>query len=174
MRPRIFSARSSNAFNLRGRLSKAGPLLQARAKSSRYRPTGRLTQAVIDRAAALFRELSASQRSPVLLHGDLHHENILRDDAQGWLAIDPKGIVAELAYEFAAALRNPDLPSVTPERLNARVQIICTRFELERRRVLEWAFARNTLVALWVGQNPQPYGKGFEQAALSALVLLNA
>ena len=141
---------------------------------ARYRPTGRLTQAVIDRAAALFRELSASQRSPVLLHGDLHHENILRDDAQGWLAIDPKGIVAELAYEFAAALRNPDLPSVTPERLNARVQIICTRFELERRRVLEWAFARNTLVALWVGRNPQPYGEGFEQAALSALVLLNA
>jgi streptomycin 6-kinase len=140
---------------------------------SRYKPAGRLTQAVIDRAAEMFRALCVSQRDPVLLHGDLHHENILRDDARGWLAIDPKGIVAELAYEFAAPLRNPGLLPVTPERLHARVEIICARFGLDRRRVLGWAFARNTLVAIWVRQNPQPYGDGFEQAALSALALLD-
>lgn len=144
------------------------------AEFARYKPAGRLTQSLIDRAAKMFRELAASQHSRVLLHGDLHHENILRDDARGWLAIDPKGIVAELAYEFAAPLRNPDLSSVTPERLNARVEIICARLKLERRRVLGWAFARNTLVALWVDRNPQPYGRGFEQAALSALALLDA
>jgi len=144
------------------------------AEFARYKPTGRLTQAVIDCAAQVFHELAASQRNPVLLHGDLHHENILRDDAHGWLAIDPKGIVAELAYEFAAPLRNPDLPSVTLERMNARVEIICTRLKLERRRVLGWAFARNTLVALWVVHNPQAFGAGFERAALSALALLDA
>jgi streptomycin 6-kinase len=141
---------------------------------SRYRPAGRLTQAVIDRAAETFRALCTSQRDPVLLHGDLHHENILRDDARGWLAIDPKGIVGELAYEFAAPLRNPGPLPVTPERLHARVEIICARLGLKHRRVLGWAFARNTLVALWVRQNPQPFGAGFEQAALSALTLLNA
>jgi streptomycin 6-kinase len=149
------------------------PVVNKSAEFARYKPTGRLTQAVIDRAAQMFHDLAASQRDPILLHGDLHHENILRDDTHGWLAIDPKGIVAELAYEFAAPLRNPDLPSVTPERLHARVEIICTRLKLERPRVLGWAFARNTLVAWWVGRNPQAYGAGFEQAALSALTLLD-
>ena len=128
---------------------------------------------MIDRAAETFQALCKTQRDPVLLHGDLHHENILRDDPRGWLAIDPKGIVAELAYEFAAALRNPDMESVSPERLDARVEIICARLGLERRRVLGWAFARNVLVALWVRQNPQAYGAGFERAALSTLALLD-
>jgi streptomycin 6-kinase len=141
---------------------------------ARHQPSGRITQAVIDRAAETFQALAASQRDAVLLHGDLHHENLLQDDKRGWLAIDPKGVVGELAYEFAAPLRNPDLPSVAPQRLDARVSIICARLKLERRRVLGWAFARNTLVALWVRQNPQPYGECFEQAALSALALLDS
>jgi streptomycin 6-kinase len=158
------------------RASTAGwPAVESKsAQFARYKPSGRITQAVIDRAAETFRSLAESQRDPVLLHGDLHHENVLRDDARGWLAIDPKGIVADLAYEFAAPLRNPDLLSVTPERLDARVNIICARLKLDRRRVLGWAFARNTLVALWVRQNPQPYGEGFAQAALSAMALLEA
>lgn len=150
------------------------PAVVAKAAGfARYKPSGRITQAIIARAAETFQALAESQCDPVLLHGDLHHENVLRDGAQGWLAIDPKGIVADLAYEFAAPLRNPDLPFVTPERLDARVNIICNRLKLDRRRLLGWAFARNTLVALWVRQNPQPYGECFEQAALSALALLD-
>lgn len=149
-------------------------LAEKSAHYAHYKPVGRLTRSIIERAAETFRALCNSQREPVLLHGDLHHENILHDDTRGWLAIDPKGVVAELAYEFAAPLRNPDLPCVSPERLNARVEIVCARLGLERKRVLGWAFARNVLVALWVSQNTQPYGEGFEQAALSALALLDS
>ena len=52
----------------------------------------------------------------VLLHGDLHHDNILQngdDEARhsfsdgGWLVIDPKGVIGESAYEVAAFIRNP-------------------------------------------------------------------
>ena len=35
------------------------------------------------------------------------HQNALLDAQRGWLAIDPKGVVGELAYEVGAELRNP-------------------------------------------------------------------
>jgi streptomycin 6-kinase len=41
----------------------------------------------------LFTELLASMMGPVLLHGDLHHGNILAAERQPWLALDPKGVL---------------------------------------------------------------------------------
>ena len=39
-----------------------------------------------------------SLNRPMVLHGDLHHENVLRGK-EGWLAIDPKGIIGDPALE---------------------------------------------------------------------------
>src|SRR5262249_34292324 len=62
---------------------------------------------LLEEAERLFAELSASMAEPVLLHGDLHHDNILAAQRQPWLAIDPKGLIGEPAYETGALLRNP-------------------------------------------------------------------
>ncbi|MDP1615246.1 MAG: aminoglycoside phosphotransferase family protein, partial [Methylococcales bacterium] len=51
-------------------------------------------------------ELLLSQGEQVLLHGDLHHYNILQHQ-EAWLAIDPKGVVGEREFEIGAFLRNP-------------------------------------------------------------------
>ena len=56
----------------------------------------------------MYVDLSGSQRSTRLLHGDLQHYNVLFDTDRGWLAIDPKGVVGELEHEIGAVLRNPD------------------------------------------------------------------
>ncbi|MGZ6367964.1 MAG: aminoglycoside phosphotransferase family protein, partial [Ktedonobacteraceae bacterium] len=75
---------------------------------SQYHGTsGPLPSYLVDRAERLFAELIASSAEPVLVHGDLHHENVLSSARAGWLAIDPKGVAAEPAYETAALLRNP-------------------------------------------------------------------
>ncbi|MFZ5352390.1 MAG: aminoglycoside phosphotransferase family protein [Bacillota bacterium] len=47
----------------------------------------------IDTAEKHYKELESSSRSRVLLHGDLHHENILLDQSDCWKAIDPKGVI---------------------------------------------------------------------------------
>lgn len=53
-------------------------------------------------------QLLRTTKSKVFLHGDLHHENILRDPNEDrWLAIDPKGLVGDPAHEAAAYVRNP-------------------------------------------------------------------
>ena len=68
--------------------------------------TGRLDPGLLDRAACELRDLVASAPAPLLLHGDLHHANILRDGDR-WAAVDPKGLLGERAAEAACLLRNP-------------------------------------------------------------------
>jgi streptomycin 6-kinase len=83
---------------------------------ARYRRSGdtALPPTLVARAAAVFAEMAASQDAPRLLHGDLHHENVLLDAGRGWLAIDPKGVLGEPSYEFGALLRNPWGEGVVP------------------------------------------------------------
>lgn len=50
-------------------------------------------------------DLAALGRT-VVLHGDLHDENILKDDELGWLAIDPKGLTGDPALEIGRYMGN--------------------------------------------------------------------
>lgn len=111
-----------------------------------------LNSSLVDRAEAMFLELSRSQSERFLLHGDLHHMNILKDDARGWLAIDPKGVVGELAYETASVLHNP-IPHfemiADPNVMARRVRILSDRLHLDQARILSWCFAKDILGHLW-------------------------
>jgi streptomycin 6-kinase len=104
-----------------------------------------------ERAYACFRSLCASQSSVRLLHGDLQHTNVLSAGNERWLAIDPKGIVAELAFEFGPIFRNPP---ATPEHYTAasierRARRLAQRLELDVDRILGWAFCLAVLSAVW-------------------------
>ena len=98
-----------------------------------------------------YMELCGSQEARRLLHGDLQHYNILLDDERGWLAIDPKGVVAEPAFELGAALRNPHgVPELlTPTALERRAARLAGGLGLDVHRVLRWAFAQAVLSAIW-------------------------
>src|SRR5919112_3062939 len=50
---------------------------------------------ILELAAATARQLFAEPRDIVVLHGDIHHGNILDFGSHGWLAIDPKGLLGE-------------------------------------------------------------------------------
>jgi len=118
-----------------------------RGPQSRHLPTP-----LIDEAEGQFFELCRTQTKRVLLHGDLHHFNILYDRRRGWLAIDPKGVVGEPAYETGAALRNPIGSEVvyTDEAvMTRRVETMCKRLSLSRPRVLGWCFAQAVLSTIW-------------------------
>jgi streptomycin 6-kinase len=120
----------------------------------RYRRAGATTlpARLVERAAAVYEELAASQGERRLLHGDLHHDNILLDHARGWLAIDPKGVLGEPAYELGAALRNPAFVP-TPALTDRRVGLIVERLGLDRRRLLAWGFAQAVLSAVWAWED---------------------
>jgi len=46
-------------------------------------------------ANAVAKALLAEPRETGVLHGDIHHSNILDFEDRGWLAIDPKGLLGE-------------------------------------------------------------------------------
>lgn len=104
-------------------------------------------------AVQVYRTLAGSQRRERLLHGDLHHGNVLFDRERGWLAIDPKGVVGELEFELGAALRNPwNRPSLVtdPERIRHRVRLLADALDLDASRLLGWTFAQAVLAAVWM------------------------
>jgi streptomycin 6-kinase len=114
---------------------------------------GPFPPALLEVAETLFAELSASMAEPVLLHGDLHHENILAAERKSWLAIDPKGLVGEPAYETGALLRNQlsvVLKDPHPERVMARrVDQLAEELGLDRARVRGWGLAQAVLSVWW-------------------------
>lgn len=121
--------------------------------------TGPLPADLVARAEGLFRDLLASAASPVLLHGDLHHDNILSARREPWLALDPKGLAGEPAYEPGALMRNP---SPQPAAVLARrADILSEALGIDRRRILEWAFAQAVLSAWW---SVEDHGHGWEGA----------
>ena len=62
---------------------------------------GRLAEEALDAIAVL-----TPIEDAVLCHQDLHGGNILRAEREPWLAIDPKPIVAERAYDTVAIVRD--------------------------------------------------------------------
>ena len=121
---------------------------------TRYLASGdeRVPRALVEPAQRIYRDLSRTQRNPALLHGDLHHYNVLSDRARGWCAVDPKGVVGELEYEIGAALRNPiDRPD-----LFAKLDVVERRLEqfglalgIDVARARGWCFAQAVLAAIW-------------------------
>lgn len=100
----------------------------------------------------VFLDLCASQRRPRLLHGDLHHYNVLFDADRGWIAIDPKGVIGEVEYEIGAVLRNPnERPNLFLSRstIERRVKQFTDRLNLDFERTLAWGFAQAVLSAIW-------------------------
>jgi streptomycin 6-kinase len=99
-------------------------------------------------SAGAARDLLASQRQVAVLHGDIHHGNILDFGERGWLAIDPKGIVGDRGFDYANLFCNPD-PATAPGRLARRIEVVADAAGLERKRLLRWILAWAGLSAAW-------------------------
>jgi streptomycin 6-kinase len=120
----------------------------------RYSATGdnQIPTELVESGKSVFFDLSASQRNPRLLHGDLQHYNVLFDAERGWLAIDPKGVVGEAEYEVGALLRNPvERPQLflSTSTIEKRLRQFETQLNLNYERMLAWAFAQAVLSAIW-------------------------
>ncbi|MFF2483246.1 aminoglycoside phosphotransferase family protein [Paenibacillus sp. NPDC058071] len=96
---------------------------------------------------------TTSPRKQLLLHGDLHHYNILSapESEGGWIAIDPKGVIGEAEYGTIPLLLNklPEHPGQQRDVLRRRVELLCSELSLDRTRLLEWGFSHSVLSAWW-------------------------
>jgi len=115
--------------------------------------TGPFPAKLIEKAERTFADLNASTDRSVILHGDLHHTNILFSCKRGWLAIDPKGICGDAGYEVGPFMMN-QLPagaseSVMLETLAQRLSVFSDELNVSRERLAQWSFCHAVLSALW-------------------------
>ena len=106
----------------------------------------------LQKARKIRDQLLKSAGPDVLLHGDLHQDNILKN-GDDWVMIDPKGAIGERSYEAAAFIRNPMPELLThADALNIihnRITRFAELLELPSQRILNWCFVQAVLAWIW-------------------------
>lgn len=114
--------------------------------------TGPFPTTLVERAERRFSAFDPAAGDAVLLHGDLHHGNILTAEREPWLAIDPKGVIGVPEYEPATfIIQTAGVTSATDLRrfLTRRIDGLAATAALDPIEVREWAIAHAVLSAWW-------------------------
>lgn len=113
---------------------------------------GHIDQEIIDHAKALFSELCKDRSQDIVLHGDLHHDNILQHD-DSWYVIDPHGSIGHPCAEIGPMIFNPldNFPGHLPVSriIERRLQILADCLPFDLARIKDWAFCLALRSAAW-------------------------
>ncbi|MEO5988875.1 MAG: aminoglycoside phosphotransferase family protein [Candidatus Eisenbacteria bacterium] len=118
-----------------------GGLLSGETIAAEYDP------GLIARAVEIGLELTATSPAIVLLHGDFHPGNVLSSTREPWLAIDPKPLVGDPAYDLAQWIGNHCEDAISEPNSIAVMRRQIDRFSnslgLDPIRVAGWAFVKS-------------------------------
>lgn len=124
-----------------------------RLRSRHNGEAGPIPADLLERSETLVADLLRTAPSPVVLHGDFHHHNVLLGAGGEWRVIDPPGAIGDPAAEPGMFLCNPH------DRINAtddlaalmarRIAIFAEALGLERDRIIGWGVAWATMSACW-------------------------
>src|SRR5262249_25942349 len=107
----------------------------------------------------LARGLAATQGELVLVHQDLHGDNVLAAEREPWLVIDPKPLAAEREFSVAPIVRSGELGHSREEALG-RLDRLCAELGLDRERARLWTIVQTT--AWSDGASHPEHGEGVD------------
>jgi streptomycin 6-kinase len=96
---------------------------------------------LLDAALDTLRELPPTQSQQVLLHQDLHGENVLAAQREPWLAVDPKPLAGEREFGIAPIVRSFELGHSRRDVLH-RFDRLTAELGLDRERARGWAIGQ--------------------------------
>lgn len=100
-------------------------------------------RALLDEVAGTCRDAAAVTSVDALLHVDLHFANVLAAERGPWLAIDPKGLAGDPAFESVAVLWNRvEEYDGDPRAVARRLHAWCEAAAVDREPARAWARAR--------------------------------
>lgn len=109
-----------------------------------------LPESWVENAEECLAYLVSTTNENFLLHGDLHHDNILRHGEEQWAVIDPKGIIGDIHFDTIQYLLNyEDRDGDCEQVLRRRIAIMADSLGLDHRRISMWGVARGVLEACW-------------------------
>jgi streptomycin 6-kinase len=96
---------------------------------------------LVDAALEALRSLPGSQAEQVLVHQDLHGDNVLRARREPWLAIDPKPLAGEREFSLAPIVRSFELGAGRRD-VRHRLDRLSSELGLDRERSRLWCLAQ--------------------------------
>jgi streptomycin 6-kinase len=101
---------------------------------------------LVAEAARLGADLASSTSELVVVHGDFNPFNILRAQRESWLAIDPKPLLGDPAYDLAQYLANySDRAAATGDPkafYREAIAFFSRALGVDRYRIAAWAFVK--------------------------------
>ena len=105
-----------------------------------------------EQCVSLTRDLVADPASVgVMIHGDLHYQNVLAADREPWLVIDPKPMSGDPHYELAPMLWNrwEEFGDDLREGVRRRFHTLVDAAGLDEERARDWVVVRMIHNASW-------------------------
>ncbi|KYG66425.1 hypothetical protein AZI86_05085 [Bdellovibrio bacteriovorus] len=136
---------------------------------------GHYDKDLVEKAESLYTDLTHKSSSDVVLHGDLHHDNIL-SCGNSWKVIDPHGYIGDPVFEISPFMYNPldVLPSAEnlESILRRRTEILAEEMSFDPYRMRAGAFCMMMLSMAWTyeGTGKVPLFEARAARILSALV----
>ena len=109
---------------------------------------------ILDEAIDRLRALIGTQDEQVLLHQDLHGDNILAAEREPWLVIDPKPLLGEREFAVAPIVRDPELGHSRKDVLQ-RLDRLTSELGLDRDRARDWTIGQTVAWSLDTSYLPQ-------------------
>jgi streptomycin 6-kinase len=98
--------------------------------------------------------LAPTQGEQVLLHQDLHGDNVLAAQREPWLVIDPKPLAGEREFAVAPIVRDPELGHSKRDVLH-RLDRLTSELELDRERARLWTVGQTVAWGLDTSYMPK-------------------
>ena len=96
---------------------------------------------LLDAALEALDELPRTQGEEVLLHQDLHGDNVLSAEREPWLVIDPKPLVGEREFAVAPIVRSRELGHGA-KVVRERFRRLTSELDLDAERARGWTIAQ--------------------------------
>ena len=117
-----------------------------------------------ERALAFYAEISSDAKNIYLLHGDLHHDNILSATREPFLVIDPKGMIGHVGYDIGVFLNNHhnwlEWDTKLDGKLDRAIAEFADAFGLEQVVIRKWAYCQMVLSWWWMfDEMPETLGQ---------------
>jgi streptomycin 6-kinase len=109
---------------------------------------------LVEQALAVARDFAVDDDTDgVLVHGDLHYDNVLAADREPWLVIDPKPLSGDPHFEPAPMLWNRWDEMIASgsvrDAVRRRFHTLVDTAGLDERRARDWVVLRVVLNAVW-------------------------
>jgi len=115
------------------------------------------------KAHEIYLSIAASHSRETLLHGDFHHDNILRKDGGQYVVIDPKGVLGDPVFDIPRFILNEFEEEITPAlrpKINEVIRLVEAKLRLPADLIKQTLYVETAMGNCWCvesGATPEEF-----------------